>query len=131
MTVGDDSAGPCLPWLYGDHIKPIGSYCKVCWNSFKFGGFLDEHQTLTKFRKEIKAKPILLDEFRAARGVYLKLLNCGQLKMRVRGAAADALSTEIQDHMLPALGVSFSSFFSNTTTLSQPIQSSMLSYCCG
>lgn len=97
ICAGEDASGPCIPWLYGDHIKPLGSYCKICWNTFKFGGFVDEFGTLTKFRKEIKLKPILLDEFRAARGVYLKLLNTNQIKMRVRGSSADSLSNELQD----------------------------------
>ena len=39
ITAGVDAASITLPWLYGDAVVPVGDYCKVCWNVFKFAGF--------------------------------------------------------------------------------------------
>eukprot|EP00969_Alexandrium_andersonii_P037956 1664271-Alexandrium_andersonii.AAC.1 len=43
-----------IPWLYGNASNPEGDYCKICYNSFRLGGFLEEHGSISKFIAKTK-----------------------------------------------------------------------------
>ena len=93
ITVGEDAASSALPWLYGDSIAPSGEYDKICYNTFKFGGFAAKFGQMSAFRKACKTDSSLQDEFLAARTLYLELVNSGKTSMRLRGAKkADVLA---------------------------------------
>jgi len=91
ITDGPDAVQPCIVWLYGDMASPEGDYCKICWKVFKFGGFAAMYTTLTTYFKAAPDDASILDEFLAARDVYVQQVNSGVLKMRVRGGAKSSL----------------------------------------
>lgn len=103
ILLGDDASLPALPWLYGDNVAPEGDYDKICWNTFRHGGFSDEYSTLSKFREALKLKQSLVSEFMAARAKYILEVNSGRLKLRIRGQAAKDLQSTMQEARSTAL----------------------------
>eukprot|EP00972_Heterocapsa_arctica_P088640 13070618-Heterocapsa_arctica.AAC.1 len=72
VTCNADAASTSLVWLYGDALAPEGDYCKLCWNTWRWGGFKETHSSLRIYQTKAAENNMLSKELCAARKVLLE-----------------------------------------------------------
>ena len=74
-----------MPWLYGEASHPQRYFCKICYHTFRHGGFGDQHGTFKAFIEQSKTESNLITEFLDARKLLIQLITDGTIKLRLRG----------------------------------------------
>ena len=69
IHIGKFKESLVVPWLYGTDTDPEGEFCKICWNTFNFGGYVAEYKSISKFLVVTKTNNNLVEEFLGARGI--------------------------------------------------------------
>ena len=88
---------PCWPWLYGDHITPVGKTCKICWYTFRIGGFSKQHDTLEDLRVAMSSNEQLACEWTECTKEMIKQLNNGTITQKLRGKKKGIITAHFVD----------------------------------
>jgi hypothetical protein len=56
-----------VPWLYGTQSAPEGNFDKICFTTFKLGGFKETYKTVRVLLDEMAKNVCLMGEFQACR----------------------------------------------------------------